>query len=107
MKQMQNNKLAPAGAAPSGPSLNIADIYYVLFKHKWKIVIPAVLGVMAAAYFYATTPPQYVSEAKLMVQYVQDTRAPGQEGPGNRPRPIAQDPAVIMSSEAEILTSTD
>jgi len=37
----------PAGISP-------ADIYFVLFRHKWKIILLTLLGLAAATIFYFT-----------------------------------------------------
>ncbi len=60
--------------APS-PALNVQDILYVLFKHKWKIIVTSLLGIGAAAAIFLLYPVVYESEAKLMVRYVVDSSA--------------------------------
>src|SRR5205814_5579589 len=50
--------------------INLKDIYYVLFRHKWKISVCSFAGVLAAAGLYVLRPPTYQSEAKLLVPYV-------------------------------------
>ena len=53
--------------------MNPGDILFILFKHKWKIVVSTVVGLSAAAGVYLLWPRVYVSEAKLLVRYVKDT----------------------------------
>jgi len=91
--------------APAPPSLSAHDILYVLFKHKWKIIVYAMLGVVAAISFYLFSPPVYESQAKLLVRYIVDTSvvdnvesSRSSSGPTNE---------NLMNSEVEILTSWD
>jgi succinoglycan biosynthesis transport protein ExoP len=92
---------------PQG-AINIGDIYFVLFKHKWLILCFFVLGVLAAGGLLVLKPPQYESEAKLYVQYVMDVKtavtAPGEE-PGIRQ--TSSGSADIILTELEFLTSLD
>ena len=55
--------------------MNVHDILYVLFKHKWKILLCAAIGIGAAAAVFSLSPPAYESQAKLLVRYVVDTSA--------------------------------
>lgn len=50
--------------------LGIEDILYVLFKHKWKILVLTFLGLGAAVLVYKIQTPIYQSQAKLLVRYV-------------------------------------
>src|SRR5262245_14631478 len=88
------------------PGLNVQDVLYVLFKHKWKILMSAAIGISAAAAVYFHRTPVYESQAKLLVRYVVDTsaidqvesRATGPSGPSGE---------NMTNSEVEILTSWD
>ena len=55
---------------PSPSAWGKADILFAVFKHKWKIVIGALLGFGAAAAVFAFYTPDYESHAKLLVRYV-------------------------------------
>jgi uncharacterized protein involved in exopolysaccharide biosynthesis len=90
-------------AQPSG--LNVQDILYVLFRHKWKILVSAALGIGAAAAVFFRYPTVYQSQAKLLVRYVVDrstidqidsNEVVGSRGSDN-----------LLNSESEILTSWD
>src|ERR1041385_7383311 len=93
---------------PASPQLTVTDIYYVLFKHKGVILIFSALGLSAAIAIYFIAPPPYLSQAQLLVRYVDDSRpAPG---PGTDPstvKPINSQPEGVLESEANILTSLD
>ena len=51
----------------------MGDIYYVLFRHKWKIILLALAGIAAAAAFHSRNPPPYESQAELFIQYVPES----------------------------------
>ncbi len=104
---MQNRPLAPPPPPPT--QLTVSDIYFVLFKHKWKIIFFSFLGLATAAGFYFLTPAPFQSEAKLLVRYVQDSKSLMASGPGAdaQVKPLDLRGENIMSSEAEILSSLD
>lgn len=81
------------------------DVIYILFKHKWKIIIPTLLGFTASAVVYLNRKPLYESQAKLLVRYVLNrnsvdpfqTQMNTTGGPGDS----------IINTEIEILNSED
>jgi uncharacterized protein involved in exopolysaccharide biosynthesis/Mrp family chromosome partitioning ATPase len=82
-----------------------ADIYYTLFRHKWKILGCWLLGILAAAGLYFLQRPLYRSSARLMVRYVMENR--GMRLPGDDTQLRSPDTRgdTILNSEIEILTS--
>ena len=90
------------------PGIKLGDIYYILFRHKWKIVLSALLGVCAAAGIWVFHGSVYRSEAKLLVRYVRDSKAVdaslGSQGDVRSPDSRGEN---IINSELEILTSRD
>jgi uncharacterized protein involved in exopolysaccharide biosynthesis/Mrp family chromosome partitioning ATPase len=94
--------------AASSPSISIGDLYYIFFRHKRKILLVFLLGLLAAAGFYLINPPSYLSEAKILIKYVVEPhdRTPS---PANEPQIKSTDPSgnSIINSEIEILTSFD
>lgn len=92
-------------AQMGGMGLN--DIYYILFRHKWKIISISAVGVIAAVGLLLFKSKTYRSEAKLYVRYVQDAKLP--TGTGDAAQIRSADPSGynIINSEAEILTSMD
>jgi uncharacterized protein involved in exopolysaccharide biosynthesis/Mrp family chromosome partitioning ATPase len=92
---------------PQG-AMNIGDIYFVLFKHKWLILCFIILGVLAAGGLLIIKPSQYESEAKLYVQYVMDVKT-APTGTGDEPsiRQTSTGSADIILTELEFLTSLD
>lgn len=90
--------------ATTGASLELGDIYYTLFRHKWKVLLCSVLGFVAAGAYYVVSPPWYKSEAKLFIRYVvTEGKTPG---PGHEDM-ASKSPEAIIRSEVEILNSLD
>jgi uncharacterized protein involved in exopolysaccharide biosynthesis/Mrp family chromosome partitioning ATPase len=90
---------APAGITP-------ADIYFVLFRHKWKIILLTLAGLAGAIYYYRTNTPPWQSEAKILIRYVADKEKVNPTE--NDSRIMAQDVGQsVIHSELEILTSYD
>jgi succinoglycan biosynthesis transport protein ExoP len=88
------------------PSMTPGDIYFILFRHKWKIILLSLAGIAAAAAYWWYFPTPFQSEARIFVRYVLDSRTV--EGPKNAQMtsPDAMGES-ILNSEVEILTSYD
>jgi pSer/pThr/pTyr-binding forkhead associated (FHA) protein/uncharacterized protein involved in exopolysaccharide biosynthesis len=87
--------------------LTLGDIYYILFRHKWKILVISGLGVIAGLLVPVLWPHIYESEAKLLVKYVVDNRV--LSDPSGSARVTLPDGAGrnIINTELQILTSLD
>jgi polysaccharide biosynthesis transport protein len=92
---------------PAGPSLSLGDVYHILFRHKWKILLISATGIIGALLIPFIKKVPYTSEAKLYIPYILES---------STPTPDATDPRVklpdtrgdsIISTELEILTSLD
>lgn len=93
---------------PHPPMITLGDIYYILFRHKWKIMIISAIGLIVAMIIPMMWPRSYQSEAKLLIKYVLDSRVPS--GPdGNSSRVTLPDDSGrnIINTELQILTSLD
>jgi len=91
--------------------LNLNDILFAVFKHKGKIIIGSIIGLVAAAIVYVYFPTSYQSEAKLLVRYVLD-RSPvdpidGASAQSSVSSGFGRTSDKVIGSEAEILTSWD
>jgi len=88
------------------PGLNLSDIYYVIFRHKWKILMCAVAGIVGSIAAYRMDPPPFQSAAKLYIRYVltESKTVATMEGAAKSPDQRGE---TIMNSEMEILTSSD
>jgi uncharacterized protein involved in exopolysaccharide biosynthesis/Mrp family chromosome partitioning ATPase len=101
-KPMQNQE-RPNQAA----GLNLADIYYILFRHKWKIIFLSVAGFLAAALVYFTVPASYTSEAKLFIRYILESRLPSGIAGDQQIKTLDTGGVNIINSEIEIIKSLD
>ena len=101
-KSMQNND-----RQNQAPGLSLADIYYIVFRHKGMIIGCSAAGFVVAALIYFLQPAMYTSEAKLFIRYVLEARLPS--GIGGDPQIKTPDPggANIINSEIEIVRSLD
>ena len=100
-----NNSRQSQNVSPAG--MTVGDIYYVVFRHKWKIIILSVAGLLAAAAIHFLKPPPYQSQAELLIQYVPE--ATPLSLVGNDKNVIQPDSRGedIINSEIQILTSLD
>ena len=89
----------------SKESFGIQDVLYILFKHKWKIIIFSLAGFSAAAAVYLRREPLYQSEAEIMVKYVLSRPSADQVQQDTN---TAGDPSVVaINTEIAILKSED
>lgn len=90
--------------ASTVPTIRIGDLYYVLFRHKWKILLISLIGVGIASYLYFTGwELKWESTAKLLVKFVVEQKQPTAsltEGVIN----VQESPIM---TELQILTSVD
>jgi uncharacterized protein involved in exopolysaccharide biosynthesis/Mrp family chromosome partitioning ATPase len=89
------------------PAMSPGDIYFILFRHKWKIILLSLTGVAAAAAYWWYYPPPYQSEAKLFIRYVQDNRSVNTDAKNAQMTSPDNMGQSILNSEMEILTSYD
>ena len=87
--------------------LSLKDVYYVIFRHKWKIVLFTIAGAFAAAGLYLLRPPTYQSEAKLFVPYVIERERQSLNPGGKESEIRSAEPGNVINSELEILRSFD
>ena len=59
--------------ADSLEHVNLADIFQLLFRHKVKIAVFSLLGVLASLAVFHFAPGAYESETTLLVRYVSDS----------------------------------
>lgn len=90
------------------PMIALGDIYYTVFRHKKKIALLAVLGVVGALILPLVWPQSYQSTAELMIKYVADAGAPmGPNGDGSRTTYVDVSGRNIINTEMHILSSLD
>jgi len=91
----------------SAEAMNIGDIYYLLFRHKWKLIGFSLLGISAAVVVLLRTPAAYESEARLLVRYVSDTTVLDAVATGERLTTPGRGGENLINSEIAILSSRD
>jgi uncharacterized protein involved in exopolysaccharide biosynthesis/Mrp family chromosome partitioning ATPase len=89
------------------PAITPGDIYFILFRHKWKIILLSLAGIAAAAVYWWYCPPPFQSEAKLFVRYVLDSRSVSTDPKNAQMTSPDEMGQSILNSEMEILTSYD
>jgi uncharacterized protein involved in exopolysaccharide biosynthesis/Mrp family chromosome partitioning ATPase len=87
--------------APSG--MTVGDVYYTLFRQKWKLLLMTLLGIGGAFAIYYGRPPSYESNAQLLLKYIQG----GGEGIINGNQIIDAGLIGKLKNEAAILKSRD
>ena len=103
---MNNPRPTPHRPEPT-PGISMGDIYYVVFRHKWKILILTLAGLLAAVTFNFLKPPPYQSQAELLIQYV--PQAGAMPVMGSDQKVIVPDARGddVINSEIQIMTSLD
>ncbi|HEY1122151.1 MAG TPA: Wzz/FepE/Etk N-terminal domain-containing protein, partial [Haloferula sp.] len=81
------------------------DILFVLFKHKWKILLLGLLGIGAAAGVYVTQKPLYESHSKILVTHV--IQRGGLDGTDSQADASGRSGEQVINTEMVILRSTD
>lgn len=92
---------------PPPPALTPADIYYILFRHKWLVITLLSVSLVTAVAVMLFWKLPFESEAKLLIKYVKESKPP-EEG-GNDTQVVSPDMrgANIINTEIDILTSMD
>jgi len=96
------------GAPPnqSGESFGLREILSIGFKHKYKILVLFLLGLVASPIVYKSMPRVYESKAYLMVKFGWEYMySPELAMEGQSPSPYARN--EVINSEIQILDSRD
>jgi uncharacterized protein involved in exopolysaccharide biosynthesis/Mrp family chromosome partitioning ATPase len=96
----------PKQIAPPAPTMGLGDIYYILFRHKWLVIILSAVAVAVGVVLVVTAKEPYTSEAKLLVKYVKEAKPP-EELQGETDVTSLTSANTIINSELNILTSFD
>lgn len=107
MKPHESIAIGTRQTEPSQSQFRPADIAYLLFRHKWKILFFSLSGIAAAVGFFLTQKPSFVSEAKLLIRYVQESRSVGPMDSTDSIRSPDTRGDNILNSEIELITSYD
>jgi len=91
---------------PNQNNLDLNDILFVLFMHKWKVLACALIGI-AASLIYLFQESGQEFQAKLLVRYVMERSAIDSVDPEVKAVNASAYGENAIKSELEILTSTD
>ena len=91
----------------AGPSMSKHDIRYALFKHKKKIVLGTLAGLIAAVGVFFFFPVVYESDAKLLVRYLVERSSVDSVDSPKSPGGYAATTDTVIGAEVEILSSWD
>lgn len=99
---------------PPSHSMSVGDIWFVLFRHKWKIIFMSLVGMGLVTAYVLQWPntswwpdaiqPKYRSQAKLFIKYVLEAKSGGSVATLKTPDERGEN---IINTEVEILTSAD
>jgi uncharacterized protein involved in exopolysaccharide biosynthesis/Mrp family chromosome partitioning ATPase len=103
---MRNKQMSTSRDLEPSAGISPADIYFVIFRHKWKIIILTSLGLAAAAVFYFVKQPLYQSDAQLFIRYISDSRAQNTDK-NSQVTSMTDLGQNVISSEMAILASSD
>jgi uncharacterized protein involved in exopolysaccharide biosynthesis len=92
--------------APTG-GMSLGDIYFTLFRHKWKILLFSASGILAALALLLFKPPIYESKTKLDILYVVEGKSFNPPGNGENTVSLNERGNGIIQTEMEILQSLD
>jgi polysaccharide biosynthesis transport protein len=99
---MNNNR-----QVPPQPGISLEDVYYTIFRHKWKIVLTSLMGFLAAAAIYHVKAPMYESQAELLIKYVPEAAQIALAVDNQKAIIPDSGGEDVINSEIRILTSLD
>ncbi|MGE3310754.1 MAG: GumC family protein [Limisphaerales bacterium] len=107
MKPPETISIGARQVEPPPNRFRPSDIFYILFRHKWKILFFSLSGFAAGAYLFLTQKPVYASEARLLIRYVQETRSVGPMDTSDAIKSPDSRGENILNSEMDLITSLD
>lgn len=85
-----------------------ADVYFILFRQKWVILLFSLLGILGAVLvLFVLKPPQYQSQALISIRYVVEGKTLNPPGDQSNARPLDERTASIINTEIAMLHSLD
>jgi succinoglycan biosynthesis transport protein ExoP len=92
---------------PHQGGMSLPDIYFILFRHKWKIVTMSCLGLIAAGVIYACRSTVYTSSAEVLLKAVKDNGNAAMSSRETDTRDVLGSPDGLIMNEVAILGSYD
>lgn len=88
--------------------MSIGDIYFILFRRKWIILMCSLLGILGAVLLlFVIKPPQYQSQALISIRYVVEGKSLNPPGNQSNTRPLDEQRDSIINTEIATLLSLD
>jgi polysaccharide biosynthesis transport protein len=87
--------------------MSLGDIYFTLFRHKWKILLFSTSGFLVVLALLIFKPPLYESKAKLDILYVVQGKSFNPPGENANTVSPSERGYGIIQTELEILQSLD
>ena len=88
--------------------MSVGDIYFVLFRQKWKILTLSLAGILGAVLLLTVVkPPQYQSDALISIRYVVEGKTLNPPGDESNTTPLNQQRSSIIANEIDALNSLD
>ena len=87
--------------------MSLGDIYFTLFRHKWKILLFSAFGILAASTLLLFKPPLYESKTELDILYVVQGKSFSPPGEEENTVPLNGQGYSIILTELKILQSLD
>src|SRR5208282_5801573 len=88
--------------------ISVGDIYFVIFRQKWKILTLSLAGILGAVVLlFVIEPPQYQSEALISIRYVVEGKSLNLPGDESNTTPLDQQRNSIINNEIDALNSLD
>src|SRR5262249_49345848 len=88
-------------------TLHLNDLLFILFRHKWKIIVCTAIGIIAAAAVCFLLPPEYESQARLLVRYVVERSTVDALDSQVKTPATQTESENLINSELAIVTSAD
>jgi len=87
--------------------MSLGDIYFTIFRHKWKIVLFSASGILAVLALLVIKPPLYESKTKLDILYVVESKSFNMPGENANTVTLNAQGYGIIQTELEIMHSLD
>ncbi|HLX72675.1 MAG TPA: Wzz/FepE/Etk N-terminal domain-containing protein [Verrucomicrobiae bacterium] len=88
--------------------MSVGDIYFVLFRQKWKILTLSLAGIFGAVLLlFVVKPPQYQSDALISIRYVVEGKSLTPPGDESNTTPLDQSRNSVIADEINALNSLD
>jgi uncharacterized protein involved in exopolysaccharide biosynthesis len=91
----------------TGPQGSLRDLYYVLFRHKWRIFVFFLVTMVVTAVGVALTSDIYLSEAKLLVRLGRENVTLDPTATTGTIVPVRPSHESAINTELEILKSQE